>query len=129
MAHTWVPAADDTARRTLPIPPQVPAPGHRPHPEYGRCVRHSRVASAVKHRPADVVPQPLIVKYEFTDSVRELVTLPLALASAGGLCLALWHGSTRGLDRIRSRTQAVRCNMCHGTGLACGVRGMPWGAT
>jgi hypothetical protein len=91
--------------------------------------RHSRVASAVKHRPAYVVSQPLIVKYEFTNGVRELVTLPLALASAGGLCLALWHGSTRGLDRIRSRTQAVRCNMCHGTGLACGVRGMPWGAT
>jgi hypothetical protein len=87
------------------------------------------VASAVKHRPADVVPQPLIVKYEFTDGVRELVTLPLALASAGGLCLALWHGSARGLDRIRSRAQVVRCHMCHGAGLACGVRGMPWGAT
>jgi hypothetical protein len=75
------------------------------------------VASAVKHRPADVVPQALIVKYEFTNIGWELVTLPLALASAGGLCFALWHGSTRGLDRIRSRTQVVRCNMCHGTSL------------
>jgi len=58
-----------------------------------------------------------------------LVSLPSALPSAGGLCLALWHGSTRGLDRIRSRTEVVRCNMCHGAGLACGVRSMPWGAT
>ena len=93
------------------------------------AVRRSREVSAVKHRPADVIPRPLIVKYEFTNSVRELITLPLALASAGGLCLASWHGSTRGLDRIRSRTQVVRCNMCDGTGLAGGVGGMPRGAT
>lgn len=94
----------------------------------GQC-RRPDALSAVEHKPADVVPQPLIVKYEFTDGVRESVTLPLALALTGGLCLALWHGSTRGLDRIRSRAQVVRCHMCHGTGLACGVRGMPRGAT
>jgi hypothetical protein len=35
--------------------------------------------SAVKHRPADVIPQPLVVKYELANRFRELVTLPLAL--------------------------------------------------
>src|SRR6202043_2381519 len=33
------------------------------HPVSGKC-------SAVKHRPADVVPQPLVVKYELADRLR-----------------------------------------------------------
>ena len=40
--------------------------------------------SAVKHRPADVVTQPLVVKYELANRLRELVTLPLALKSPCG---------------------------------------------
>src|SRR5207248_182619 len=35
--------------------------------------------SAVEHRPADVVPQPLVVEYELANRLRELVALPPAL--------------------------------------------------
>jgi hypothetical protein len=52
-----------------------------PRPRAGRR-RAAAVApdarSAVKHRPADVVSQPLVVKYEIVNLLRELVTLPLA---------------------------------------------------
>ena len=41
--------------------------------------------SAVEHRPADVVSQPLIVKDEFANRIRELFALPLALEPAGAL--------------------------------------------
>src|ERR1700729_1009288 len=64
----------------------IPAPGcdiARPH-ESGHCVRSTRLwavlaslaCSAVKHRPADVVPQPLVVKYELENRLRELIALP-----------------------------------------------------
>ena len=36
---------------------------------------------AVEHRPADVVPQPLVVEYELANRLRELVALPPALES------------------------------------------------
>jgi hypothetical protein len=62
--------------------------------------------SAVKHRPADVVPQPLVVKHELANRLRELVTLPLALDSPCGF--ALRRSSTYGLDRIGGRTELVR---------------------
>jgi hypothetical protein len=52
--------------------------------------------SAVKHRPADVVSQPLVLKYEVANRFRELVTLPLALESPCGLALAFRRGSTCG---------------------------------
>ena len=45
--------------------------------------------SAVKHRPADVISQPLVVKHELANCVRELVTLPSALESPSGLGFAL----------------------------------------
>nr|WSW47939.1 hypothetical protein OG296_35330 [Streptomyces sp. NBC_01001] len=83
------------------------------------------VPSAVKHRPADVVPQPLVVKYEFPDRLRELVTLPSALESSCGLALAGRRGSTCGLDRIGGRTELVRGDVCDSPGLAGRVRGMP----
>jgi hypothetical protein len=42
-------------------------------------VRAQDARSALKHRPADVVPQPLVIKYELANSLRQLITLPLAL--------------------------------------------------
>src|SRR6266540_4121920 len=57
--------------------------------------------SALKHRPADVVSQPLVVEHEIANRVRELVTLPSALQSPCGIALAFRHGSTYGLDGIR----------------------------
>jgi hypothetical protein len=79
----------------------------------------------MKHRPADVVPQPLVVKYELANRLRELVTLPLALESPCGLAFAFRRGSTCGLDRIGGRTELMRGDVCDGPGLARSVRGKP----
>src|SRR2546429_8798727 len=81
--------------------------------------------SAVKHRPADVVPQPLVVEHKLADRVRELVTLPSALQSPCGISLALRRGSTCGLDGIGGRTEFVRGDVCDGPRLAGSVPGMP----
>ena len=81
--------------------------------------------SALKHRPADVVPQPLVIKHERANSPRQLITLPLALESPCSLALAFGRSSTCGLDRIGGRAKLVRGNMGDGPGLASGVCGMP----
>jgi len=97
-----------------------------PGPWNERCWRLRRAArSAVEHRPADIVPQPLVVKYQLADRLRELVTLPPALKSPCGLALAFWRGSTRSLDRIGGRTEFVRGDVCDCPGLASGEGGMP----
>ncbi len=79
----------------------------------------------MKHRPADVVPQPLVVKHELANRPRELVTLPVALESPCGLALAFWRGSKYSLDRIGGCTEFVRGDVCDGPGLASSVRGIP----
>jgi hypothetical protein len=76
-----------------------------------------------------VVPQPLVVKYELANRLRELVTLPLALESPCGLAPAFRRGSTCGLDRVGGRTELVRGDVCDGSSLAGGIRGMPCCAT
>src|SRR6266705_3901855 len=80
---------------------------------------------AVEHRPADVVPQMLVVEYELADRLRELVTLPPALKSPCALALSFRRGGTCGLDRVGGRTELVRRDVCDGRGLAGSVRGMP----
>ena len=84
--------------------------------------------SAVKHRPADVVPQPLVVKDELANRRWELVTLPPALESPLALALTFWRASTYGLDRISGRTELVRGDMRHHRGLTGSVCGVPSGA-
>src|SRR3712207_2548040 len=74
--------------------------------------------SAVEHRPADVVPQALVVEDELADRLREPVALPLALASPRCLPLAWRRGSTCGLDRVRGRPELVRGDVRHDPGLA-----------
>ena len=91
----------------------------------GPGIRATRVRSAVEHRPADIVPQPLVVKYELANLLRELVTLPPALASPCTLTLASCHASTCGLDRIGGRTEFMRGDVRDGPGLASSVSGMP----
>jgi hypothetical protein len=82
------------------------------------------VLSAVEYRPADVVPQPLVVEYELANRLRELVALPPALASPCALALSFRRGSTCGLDRIGGRTELVRGDVCDDRRLAGSVRGM-----
>src|SRR5450631_2073767 len=97
--------------------------------ETGHAVRvrlqFAPAGSAVKRRPADAVPQPLVVKYELANRLRELVTLPPALESRCALALAVRRASTCGLDRIGGRTEFVRGDVRDGPGLASSVRGMP----
>src|SRR6202048_5185708 len=104
--------------------PPFPAPPPPPHSRRG-----PDALLAVKHRPADVVPQPLVVEYELADRLRELVALPPALESPCALALSFRRGGTRGLDRIGGRTELVRRDVCDDRRLAGGVRGMAWRAT
>ena len=92
----------------------------------GTIVRgRARLASTGEHRPADVVAQPLVIKYELADRLRELIALPLALKSPCGLAQAFRGRRTCSLDRVGGRAELVRGNVGDGSGLAGGVRGMP----
>src|SRR5262249_4799033 len=125
---------DISARTTLRGPgSDRPPPGvsryatrRRPasSPAGQRCWRPD-TGSAVKHRPANVVPQPLVVKYELANRLRALAALPPALESPCGPALAFGRSSTCGLDRIGGRTELVRGDVCNSPGLASSVRGMP----
>src|SRR5438034_10346827 len=90
----------------------------------GQCWRPD-AQSAVEYRPADVVPQPLVVEYELANRVRELVVLPPALESPCVLALSFRGSSACGLDRIGGRTELMRRDVCDGRGLAGSVGGMP----
>ena len=74
--------------------------------------------SAVKHWPADVVAQPLVVENELANRLRELVALPQALKSPRAVALRFRRDSTCGLDRIGGHTEFVRGDVCDGRGLA-----------
>src|SRR5919198_3239052 len=82
--------------------------------------------SAGEHRPADVVPQPLVVKHQLADLLWKLLALPPALDSPCTLSLVFRRGGTHGLDRIGGRTELVRGDVRDDRALASRVRGMPW---
>lgn len=82
-------------------------------------------SSAVEHRPAEVVPQPLVVEDELANRLRELVALPAALAPPGALARSFRRGSPCGFNRIGSCTELVRGDVCNGGSLTGSVRGMP----
>jgi hypothetical protein len=84
--------------------------------------------STVEHRPADLVPQPLIVQDEFANRIRKLFALPTTLEPACGLALASGGRRTSGLDRVRRRTEFVRGDMRHHRRLAGSKGGVPSGA-
>src|SRR5438105_1110551 len=81
----WTRRRRAPARRARPGPPS--SGRRRGGPRCGRrrrpvgAERGSDALSAVEHRPADVVPQPLVVEYELANRLRELVALPPALES------------------------------------------------
>jgi hypothetical protein len=81
--------------------------------------------SAVEGKPAQLVAQPLVVEHKFSDLVRELGALPLALQAASRLALVFNHCRPRRLDRVGRSTELVSRHMAHRRGLAGSVRGMP----
>ena len=80
---------------------------------------------AVEHRPADVVSQSLIIQDKVADRFRQLLALPLAFPTTGGLALPLWRGCPHGLDCVGRSAELVGGNMRHRRRLARSVRGVP----
>jgi len=80
--------------------------------------------SAVEHRPAEVVSQPLVVEHERANLRCKLIALPPALESSRTPALRLWRCRAGGPDGIGGRTELVRRDVCDTRGLAGGVRGM-----
>jgi hypothetical protein len=78
--------------------------------------------SAVEDRPADPVPQSLIVKYKLANRLWELVTLPPALNPTYYLGLAVPCSGTCSLDRIGGRAELVGSDVRHDASLASRVR-------
>ena len=70
----------------------------------------------------------LVVEDEVTNCLRELITLPLALASAGGLALFGRDGRADCFDRVGRRAEFVRGDVGDSPRLAGGVRRVPGGA-
>src|SRR2546423_10272324 len=93
----------------------------------GSADMHSGL-SAVEHRPADVVSQPLIIQDQLADRIRELVALPSALDSPGALTLAFRSGCTRSLDGVGRSTELVCGDMRHRRRLAGSICGVPCGS-
>ena len=84
----------------------------------------AKALSAVEDRPAEVVPQPLVIEYQLANRLGELVAVRPALEKLCGLALSRWRGSTCGLDGVGGRTELVRSDVCDGRRLAGSVRGM-----
>src|SRR5512137_783891 len=84
--------------------------------------------SAVEHRPADLVSQPLILQDEFANRIGELFALPTALEPAGALTLASGGGRTRGFDGVSCSTELVGGDMRHSCRLAGSKCGVPSGS-
>ena len=89
----------------------------------------ARVPSAVEHRPADLVPQPLIIQNEFADRCRQLFALPTTLEPAGALTLVSGGRGTRGPDRVGRSTELVCGDVRYRCRLAGGERGVPSSST
>src|SRR5512144_3251287 len=83
--------------------------------------------SAVEHRPADVVSEPLVVQNKLANRLWQLFALPLALEPASALPLTFRGSRTRGLDRVGRSTKLVCGDMCHRCRLAGSIRRMPRG--
>ena len=85
--------------------------------------------SAVEHRPADLVPQPLIIEDEFANRCRQLFALPTTLDPTAALTIASGGGRTRGLDRVGGSTELVCGDVRHRCGLAGSERRVPSSST
>src|SRR5579875_3250445 len=86
--------------------------------------RRPDAVSAVEHRPADVVAQPLVVEDKLANRLRELVALPLALASPCALGLSLWRSGACGFDRIGGGAKLMSGDVRNDRSLPGGICGI-----
>lgn len=80
--------------------------------------------SAVKYRPADFVPQALIVQDKLADRIRKLAALPVTLAPAGIPALTRGGSRASSLDRVGRCAEFMRGDMGDDrrlTGRKCGM--------
>jgi hypothetical protein len=78
----------------------------------------------MEHRPADVVPEPLVVQHKLADRRGQMVALPSAFEPAALVAALLRRGRACGADRVRRCTELVGGDMSDSGGLAGGVRGL-----
>ncbi len=83
--------------------------------------------SAVEHRPADLVTQPLVVQHEIADLFWEQLALPAALLPTGTLGLAFRSTGPYRLDRVGGSTELMSRNVSNRRRLAGGERRVPRG--
>ncbi len=126
------PATDDGV---IPAAPQgaAHAAAQPRHPNRSSILRQGsagtgRQPSAVEHRPADVVSQPLVVQHKLANRLRKLFALPMALQPAGAFGPTLGRSRTRGSDRVGSRAELVSGDVRDGRRLAGSVCCMPSGS-
>jgi hypothetical protein len=93
--------------------PMCPLPANRVFDCHQKRRDRFENRSAIKHRPADLVSQPLIFQYEFTNRIRELFVLPAALEPTSMLSLSFGGRRTCCLDRLGRSTILVGSDMSH----------------
>jgi hypothetical protein len=93
------------------------------------CVDRPNAFSAIENRPADIVAQPLVVKYELANRRRQLLALPPALQSSSVVTSAIRGSSSCSLDRVCGRTELVGSDVSHRRSLTGSICGMPGRAT
>jgi hypothetical protein len=92
-------------------------------PRRPAALNESRCALSSRTPTSRCRSATLVVEYELSNRLQELVALPQALDSKNVLGLSFRRGSTCGLDCVGGRTELVRGDVCDGRGLAGGVRG------
>ena len=81
-------------------------------------------ASAVERKPAQRIPQSLVVENKFSDRVGKSSALPPALQTARFDAVGFCRGRPRSPDRVRGSAQLVSGHVAHHRGLTGGVRGI-----
>jgi hypothetical protein len=90
----------------------------------GNADQPSRL-SAIEHRPADLVSQPLIVEDELANRSRELLVLPTTLDLAGALAVVSGGSRTGRFDGVGRSTELMGGHVRHDRRLAGSIGGVP----
>ena len=102
---------------------------NRTHEVRGSNPLGSTKRFSIEHRPADLVPQPLILQDKFANRTRKLFALPTALEPPSALTLSSGGRRTSGLDRVGRSTELMCGDMRHHRRLAGCICGVPSGSS